>query len=138
MISNTEDKQTALVKRGAAGVTEREVEKVVDRAEDIQRKFHSRGPLRRFVDDARLLLALVRDYWTGRYRRVPFGIIAAAVFALIYVLNPLDLMPDVLPFVGVIDDASVVGACLVLLERDLLAYRKQMETRPAPQLTIKE
>jgi len=135
MVPENENKQAAFVKRGAADVTEREVEKVVDRAEDIQRKFHSRGPLRRFVDDGRLLLALVKDYWTGRYRRVPFGVIAAAVFTLIYVLNPLDLMPDVLPFIGQIDDATVVGACLVLLERDLLAYRQHVQAGPVPQRT---
>jgi uncharacterized membrane protein YkvA (DUF1232 family) len=50
--------------------------------------------------------------------------IAAAAFALIYVLNPFDIVPDVLPFVGAVDDASVVAACLMLLERDLFKYRE--------------
>ena len=52
-----------------------------------------------------------------------YGTIAAAAFALLYVLNPFDLMPDVLPFIGAVDDAAVLGACLMLLERDLRQYR---------------
>jgi uncharacterized membrane protein YkvA (DUF1232 family) len=122
------------VRDGAAKVTEREVEKVFNRSDEIQRRFHSRGPLKRFLGDARLMLALVRDYWTGSYPRVPFGIIGVVVFTLIYVLNPLDLVPDVLPIIGQLDDAAVVGACLLLIEHDLLAYAKfkQEDTGAAP------
>ena len=38
-------------------------------------------------------------------------------------INPFDIVPDVLPFVGAVDDASVIAACLFLIERDLLQYR---------------
>ena len=48
----------------------------------------------------------------------------AAVFALLYVFNPFDILPDVLPFIGALDDASVVTASLMLIERDLSTYRK--------------
>jgi uncharacterized membrane protein YkvA (DUF1232 family) len=51
--------------------------------------------------------------------------LSAAVFALLYVLNPFDLIPDALPIVGVLDDAAVVSACLVLLEQDLYDYRER-------------
>lgn len=118
------------VQRGASRVTDKDLEKVVSKSDDIQRKFQSRGPLARFVEDGRLLIALVRDYWFRRYQRVPFGIIGAAAFTLIYVLNPLDLLPDVLPFIGQLDDATVVGACLFLIEQDLAIYRKWRQGQP--------
>jgi uncharacterized membrane protein YkvA (DUF1232 family) len=113
-----------LIKEGAPRITEKDIVKVVDRSEEIQKKFRSHGPLQRFMDDGRLLIAVVRDYLAGNYRKVPYGIIAAIVFTLIYVFNPLDLVPDVLPFVGQVDDAAVVTACLFLVERDLLAYKQ--------------
>ncbi len=71
-----------------------------------------------------LFIAFVKDYWTKQYRRAPYGILAAIVFTLIYVFNPLDLVPDVLPVIGQIDDAAVFGACLLLVEQDLLVYKK--------------
>jgi len=44
------------------------------------------------------------------------------VAALAYVLSPIDLIPDILPLVGFIDDAMVVGACLLLVEQQLAEY----------------
>jgi uncharacterized membrane protein YkvA (DUF1232 family) len=43
---------------------------------------------------------------------------------LLYVLNPLDLIPDFLPLVGQIDDAAVVAACLLMVRQDLHKYKK--------------
>ena len=59
----------------------------------------------------------------------PVGVAVAAAFALLYVFNPFDLMPDVLPFIGALDDAAVVGACLMLIERDLRQYRSWKENQ---------
>ncbi len=123
-----------LVRNGAGKVTPDDVGKVIDKSEEIQRRFTSGGPLHRFVDDGRLLLSVVRDYWAGRYRKWPLGTIGAIVFTLLYVFDPLDLVPDVLPVIGQIDDAAVVAACLLLVEHDLRTYatwKFQQPDRPA-------
>ena len=111
------------VKEGAEEVTPKDIETVVERSEEIKQKFSAKGPLKRFIEDSRLLTALVKDWRAGRYRQALYGTIAAVVFALVYVFNPFDLIPDVLPFIGVVDDASVIAACLILVERDLTKYR---------------
>lgn len=118
------------VKEGAKKMTEKDVEKVVDKSEEIKKKFSAYNPLKRFIEDAKLLIAMVKDYWRKSYRQVPFGVIGAIVFTLIYVFNPFDLVPDVLPIVGQVDDASVVTACLMLVERDLHKYAKWKEGQP--------
>ena len=111
------------IKEGAQKVTERDIEKVVNKSEEIRRKFSAKGPLARFIEDGQLLIAIVKDYWSGAYRQIPFGVIASIVFTLIYVLNPFDLVPDVLPVIGQVDDAAVMGACLMLVEQDLQKYK---------------
>ncbi len=116
-----------LIKEGSPKMTETDVVKVVNKSDEIQKKFSSRGPLKRFVDDGRLLISAVKDYWTGAYRKWPWGTMAAVVFTLIYVFDPFDLVPDVLPIIGEVDDAAVVAACLFLVERDLLAYKQWKE-----------
>jgi uncharacterized membrane protein YkvA (DUF1232 family) len=118
------------VKSGAEKVTSQDIEKVVEHADEIRQQFKSRGPLRRFVEDGKMLVSLLKDYRRGTYRAALFGTIAAAAFALIYVFNPFDLVPDVLPFVGAIDDASVIAACLMLIERDLVKYRNWRASQP--------
>jgi uncharacterized membrane protein YkvA (DUF1232 family) len=117
------------VQEGAKKVKESDIQKVVNKAGGILNKFVGRS-LGRFIGDARLLLSLVRDYWSKKYRLVPYGIIAAIVFTLIYVLNPFDMIPDFLPFIGEVDDAAIFGACLMLVERDLRQYQGWKSTQP--------
>lgn len=112
-----------IVKDGAQNVTQKDIQKVISRSEEIQRKFSARGPLARFVEDGKLLMSIVKDYWAGAYRQIPYGVIASSVFTLIYVLNPFDMVPDVLPLIGQLDDVAVMGACLILFEQDLHKYK---------------
>ena len=80
------------------------------------------------------MIAIVKDYWSGGYRQVPYGAIASIVFTLIYVLNPFDLMPDMLPLIGQVDDVAVMGACLILVEQDLHKYKDWKQGQGKDQL----
>jgi len=117
------------VKEGAEKVTPKDIEIVAEKSEEINKRFNARGPLKRFIEDGRVLSALIKDWRAGKYRQAMYGTIAAAAFALIYVVNPFDLVPDVLPFIGAVDDAAVIGACLMLIERDLRQYRGWKENQ---------
>lgn len=121
------------VEEGARRVTTTDIETVVEEAGAIEERFRDNGPLRRLLEDGRLLLELVRDVRVGRYKRVPTWTLSAAAFALLYVLNPFDLIPDALPVLGVLDDAAVVSACVALLEQDLYDYRRWRETAGPPE-----
>jgi uncharacterized membrane protein YkvA (DUF1232 family) len=120
----TEEQATAIITKEAQKVTPQDVEKVLNKSEEIRRQFESEGPLGKFVNDCKLFLALVKDYWHGKYRRIPYWTIAAIVVALLYVLNPLDLIPDFIPGLGQVDDAAVVAACLLLVRKDLHKYKE--------------
>jgi len=115
------------VKEGAEKVTPKDIQTVAEQSEEINKQFSARGPLKRFVEDGKVLTALIRDWRAGKYRQALYGTIAAVVFGLIYVFNPLDLVPDVLPIIGALDDATVIGALLMLVERDLRKYRSWKE-----------
>ncbi len=112
------------VKNGGKNVTDEDFEKVHNNSEKIKEKFASKKTLRRFLDDAKLLLGLVADYWKGEYRSIPFWAIGAVVFSLLYILNPLDLIPDYIPVLGQIDDVAVMSVCLYLVEKELKKYQQ--------------
>jgi uncharacterized membrane protein YkvA (DUF1232 family) len=112
-----------LIKEGSQKITETDVDKVVTKSEDIKKKFLGSGPLTRFIEDGKLLIAIIKEYRAGTYRQIPYGVIASMVFTLIYVLNPFDLMPDMLPLIGQVDDVAVMGACLMMVEQDLHKYK---------------
>ena len=117
------------VKEGAEKVTPKDIQTVAEGSDEINKRFSARGPLKRFIEDGKVLTALVRDWRAGKYRQALYGTIAAVVFGLLYVINPLDIVPDVLPFLGVLDDATVIGALLMLVERDLKKYRAWKENQ---------
>jgi uncharacterized membrane protein YkvA (DUF1232 family) len=114
---------SGIIKEGSQNVTEKDVNNVINKSEELQNKFSAKGPLTRFIEDGKLLIAIVKDYWSGAYRQIPYGVIASIVFTLLYVLNPFDIMPDMLPVIGQLDDVAVMGACLILVEQDLHKYK---------------
>ena len=65
------------------------------------------------------LIRMTREFAAGRYRRIPHRTIVAVVAGLIYLADPVDLIPDVLPAIGLVDDAAVLGWVLHLVRRDL-------------------
>ena len=112
----------SFIKKGAKRIKKEDIEKVTRKADEIEKKVRESGPLRRYIDDVKLLLSLVKDYWSGNYKEIPYWAIGATVFALLYVLNPVDLIPDFIPVVGLVDDAAVVALCLYMIEQELHDY----------------
>ena len=70
------------------------------------------------------LISLVRSYSKKEYKDIPLGSIVAIVSALIYWLSPVDAIPDLIPGLGYIDDAAVLGVCLKLVKSDVDEYQK--------------
>lgn len=91
--------------------------KVVDEA-DAKAEAH-RSRIGAFWSELKTLLRLVRAWLGGRYRQVPWKTLLAAVGALLYFLNPLDLIADFLYVFGFLDDALVVGLVLSSIRSDL-------------------
>ncbi len=72
--------------------------------------------------DIPIMISLVKSYVRKEYTDLPIGTIIAVISALIYFLSPIDLVPDNIPVIGLIDDAAVVAACWKLTESDIKEY----------------
>lgn len=84
---------------------------------------HPRSSLGAIRDDAATLVRLARAGSSGRYRHLPKRTLIAALAALLYFVNPLDLIPDVVPVLGFADDAAVVTWVVSRIHRDLDLFR---------------
>lgn len=112
------------VEEHASEITDDDVKKAVDESEKIKKKFEHPGPLGRYLGDVKLLISLVKDYWSGEYRSIPWWAMSAVVFTLLYVISPVDLIPDFIPVIGYMDDAAVLSVCLMLVEQELAGYKQ--------------
>ena len=55
------------------------------------------------------MLRLIRAYSEGKYCDLPESTLVVIIAAIIYVVNPLDVIPDALPALGYLDDATVIA-----------------------------
>ena len=76
------------------------------------------------AEDLVTLVELLTDYRRGIYKNLPRGVLIAAVIGLGYALCPIDLILDIIPFAGYLDDAAVLMLLLdFIIARDILRYR---------------
>ena len=71
-----------------------------------------------------VFIDLVYNYIKKKYTDIPVGSIISIVAALIYFVSPIDLIPDFIPGMGLIDDAGVILFCLNLVKSDLDDFKK--------------
>jgi uncharacterized membrane protein YkvA (DUF1232 family) len=55
------------------------------------------------------MLRLIRAYFRGEYRNVPQERLLWIITAMNYFVDPFDLIPDEIPFLGFVDDATVMS-----------------------------
>ncbi len=84
------------------------------------------------MDDFRTLVRLVVAYARGTYRDIPPDSLALVVAGLLYVVSPIDLIPDALLVVGFMDDAVVIGWVIKSVRQELDAFRAWELGQEAP------
>ena len=107
------------------------LEYLLGKEDKLKEKLEDSGYLEPFSDDLMLFMSLVKDYYKGDYRKMPFKTISAGVIGALYVLNPIDLIPDSIPFIGHIDDALVLKFCLKQARKDLQKYKEWKQEQSA-------
>lgn len=96
-------------------------EKLSELLEKVKKLFGKEG-LKDVLDDLKLLYNYVHDIVTGSYKDYSKAKLAIAVAALIYVVSPIDIIPDFLPG-GFIDDVAIIGFAIKQLHDELEKYK---------------
>jgi uncharacterized membrane protein YkvA (DUF1232 family) len=55
-----------------------------------------------------VFMRMAKAYVAGKYRFIPWKVMATLLAALIYFLNPFDFVPDFIPVLGLGDDFAVL------------------------------
>lgn len=90
-----------------------------------------RAMLRRLAEDVQTILRMLKAWRAGAYHPSRRSI-TIAILALGYFLNPLDLVPDFIPVLGLLDDLLVYLAVMMLLRSELDRFRKWEAASPQP------
>ena len=80
--------------------------------------------LKAYLEDLKLVYKMLRDphFHLEREKKI------VVIIALLYIVSPIDLIPDAIPFLGMFDDVLVAGYALKQVAEELARYKKTMAT----------
>ncbi|TCC45844.1 DUF1232 domain-containing protein [Kribbella capetownensis] len=111
----------------------------VVRRRALKRRRAARGepePVGNVFERAAALPRLLRAARSGAYADLPKSRMALWVLALVYLISPIDILPELLPIIGVADDAGVAVWLLTSVSTATGLYlgRERDQQRRADQL----
>ena len=101
---------------------------VADKLADRESKDNK---FKQLFDTALTLVRLVRAYVAGDYRQVKTSTIISGLGVLLYVLSPIDLVPDFIPVLGFLDDLSLISWFVGKFQGEITQFRDWEKTAGA-------
>ena len=71
-----------------------------------------------------MLMAIIR----GKYK-MPWGTLLWILVCAIYLISPVDALPDMLPLLGIADDGAFVVWVLLRVHKDLADFRSRQQEK---------
>ena len=107
-----------------------DVDKIIKNESKITSK-SQRLYLAKYKEYISLFISMVKDMRKGVYKEIPKYSIAAITCTLIYIFIPLDIIPDFIPVIGLLDDSSMVALCIDFVSKDVekyVSWKKRRDT----------
>lgn len=105
--------------QGVENFTEEDLNSVMKNADTAKKKASRLG---QHLETFQLLWSLLQDYRAEKYTAIPWKFIAATGFAMVYLVSPLDVIPDFI-VLGFVDDAAVFGLVVSAFQAELEKYK---------------
>ncbi len=80
------------------------------------------------IDIMLTVVRLVRSYAGGQYRDISPKTIISGLAVLLYVLSPIDLVPDFIPVLGFLDDLSLISWFVSSFQAEISRFREWEQT----------
>lgn len=80
-----------------------------------------------FFGKIKLFVEMVKEYFRGNYREIPVKTIVLITAALIYLVSPVDAIPDFIIGIGFVDDGAVIAYVFSSLSEDIDRFKTWKE-----------
>ncbi|GAB3538765.1 hypothetical protein GCM10027443_34390 [Pontibacter brevis] len=78
-----------------------------------------------------LLTRMIKAAMSGEYKGIPSATLVGGIAVLIYFISPIDLIPDMIPVIGLLDDATLLAWFIASIKTELDKFRDWEASRPA-------
>ena len=86
------------------------------------------GKFRQLLNIMLTVVRMVRSYVGGEYRQISSKTIVSGLAVLLYVLSPIDLIPDFIPVLGFLDDLSLISWFVSSFQSEIARFREWEQT----------
>ena len=117
------------VQKKAEKVSISDAAQIVQDENKIKEIFKHVEKLAEYWDEVKLAISMIKDFITGKYTNVPWRTVAMLIGVIAYVLTPLDLIPDPIPFIGWTDDCMALAGVLAFVKMDLEEYKAWKDSK---------
>jgi uncharacterized membrane protein YkvA (DUF1232 family) len=93
----------------------------MDFSEELEGTHHRLADLK-IWDYLALFFSMLADSFNRKYP-VPKKTVLVMTFSLLYLISPVDLLPDIVPLLGFADDIALIAFASSLIKSDLENYR---------------
>ncbi|WML43475.1 YkvA family protein [Neobacillus sp. PS3-40] len=90
----------------------------------IQKANDEKGILGNVWEKLQLFFELIKAYTKGEYREVSKGTILTILGAIVYFVAPIDVIPDFIVGLGIVDDAAVISYAIRKITPELEKFQK--------------
>ena len=112
------------INKRAKNISREDIEDMLGKEDKAKELSEKAGFLSQYWEDIKTSFAMIRDWFSGGYDKVPTRMVVSLIGAILYFLSPLDIIPDWIPMAGFIDDAAILAFVFKLSEADLKMYRR--------------
>lgn len=109
------------IEEGIETISDTDFETVFNKKDQLFAKINHPN-WKKYKDKIILMFQMLKDVKQKKYPETPWKTLAAMIFTILYIINPLDLVPDFIPFLGYLDDITVFSFILKLINDDLIDY----------------
>lgn len=99
----------------------------VERKKTVLDKKSVSGPLKKSRRKISLLYDMVKENFAGNFSISAINV-SIIIGTLLYIISPVDIIPDFIPVMGLTDDAAILTACLATLKKEIKRYQEWEKT----------
>ncbi len=74
-------------------------------------------------------IRLIKAYMRGEYRQVANKSLLIGVAVLLYLVTPLDIIPDFIPGIGLLDDISLMAWFVDAFQKEITRFKQWEDDR---------
>lgn len=100
--------------------TENDIKAALDKESYVD-SLSEHGPLYKVRDSIKTLYDMLKD--KDRFK-LSASTLAIIIGTLIYVISPIDLVPDVIPVLGLLDDVAIITVATAAVSKEIVRYKE--------------